>query len=245
VCAGAAPDPKRGPSREELAARFAALEVKLSLAPDRVLPGEPVRFTVVLRNPTGQGAPGDLDLVPGEDLGVWIRPEAGTWRYCSGSDGGVPERSPRTLDQIALLRPGGAREVHGTILATRDPSNPDVKTFAFPAPGRYEVKARVTVPVDLEGDPAAVESRPVDLLVEDPGTPGDREVWTFLRDRPGSAWFLQHGYAGNWVGDARNPELASALADLLGRLPESRYAPVLREALAKHRDLRVRHKLER
>ena len=229
----------------DLQTDFKMLELKLSLNPARILPGEPVSYQVTLRNSTTRPLPGDLELELDQDLGLWTRADGSDWRYYSGSDQGVPILMPRTLDQVLPLPGGSQRETTGVMQALRDHEHPDVKSYAFAEPGRYEAKARVLVPVDLEGNTVVLESDPVELIVEQPLASGDQAVWEVLRARPESAWFLQHGYVGNWVGDPRNPELAATLEALLSKYPEGRYAQTIRDSLRRHRDLRVRHKLQR
>ena len=229
----------------DLQTEFKALELELSLNPERILPGEPVSYQVTLRNSTTRPLPGDLELQPDHDLGLWIRADGSDWRYYSGSDHGVPTIIPRTLDQVLPLPGGGTRESMGVIQAHRDNEHPDVKSYAFAEPGRYEARVRVSVPVDLAGNTVVLESDPVALIVEHPVASGDQAVWEVLRARPESAWFLQHGYVGNWVGDPRNPGLAATLEALLSEYPEGRYAQTIRDSLRRHRDLRVRHKLQR
>ena len=210
-------DPERANRAALLVAELAVPTLTLSVQQAELLPYEPVRVTVRLRNdcPIPIPRPPGLILRSAGTVRFQVRKDneefrpfhhRSIWPHADG------ERGKGTIE------PGAEESYEDTLSHGWDSQARTRRLYLLPAPGQYQLKAAIV----LEGDRPFVESPAVNLIVKEPQG-DDAEALALIRKHVESEDFFAGTYL-HAVSAQRWAEPVQVLKEVVQRYPKSGYA---------------------
>lgn len=196
-------------------------EIQVHLKPEKekFLIGEPVRFTVTVKNNSQQ----DIEawvMALKYQMQIFISGGKGFDRYEDGMQEAV-----RIIPSTETLKPGGTESYPFKVLYSSWMKAPEKDKLAFPLAGTYCIQVKYP----LFPDRKMFKSNIVHITVEKP-TGDDAKVWQKI-NQPTMLRFLQ---SGRLLTDEE--DIPVELADLLEKFPKSGYAEELKRTLRWHYD---------
>lgn len=215
-----APAQERSPGEEG----FISLSLELGIERSEYLLGEPIHFTVQVKNDTALPVVAHRKIAVGFGyLQILVAFEGGDYKKYLGPRWGIKDVFG---DFVATLQPGESMTTSASIFynhPTRTKKSIPTK-YAMLRSGKYSVKAVL----NNLGFRERIESEEVTIqLIEPEGD--DAAVWEEIKRDPQYAYFIQ---TGGGTPDASR--IAPALEEIQATYPASRYMDHIILALQKH-----------
>lgn len=224
------------------------LELKITSAKEKLIPGEVVSLTVIATNKSDE----IIKMLDG------LSPEHGYLNFLISQDGQNykkykhPKWGRRDSKLFSvLLKPGESINASANILWNLKPefdasqlAPETVKAvtegriltdYVFPKPGVYYIKAVYSVYfIDGQDKYVQIDSKPIQVTIEKPEGE-DLEVWNQIKDNGEIGFFLQEGDFRNPY-DEKSKELKQKIEQIVIQHPNSIYADFFQRKLEKFRE---------